>query len=112
MEEWHKKELSFQGTHKLSSYIKDELQIINKSMLDDFTSHITVAGATFFNKCWSTAVLFSRLLERERQFKNPGFTRILPHPLFLLLCRTPDTENYILANKKLSLVPQNEYVSL
>ena len=112
MEEWHKKELSFQGTHKLSSYIKDELQIINKSMLDDFTSHITVAGATFFNKCWSTAVLFSRLLEREHQFKNPGFTRILPHPLFLLLCRTPDTENYILANKKSLIVPQNEYVSL
>ena len=47
MEEWHEKELSFQGTHKLCLYIKDELQIINKSMLDDFTSHITVAGATF-----------------------------------------------------------------
>ena len=48
MEEWYKKELLFQGTQKFSSYIKDELQINNKSMLDDFTSHATVAGATFF----------------------------------------------------------------
>ena len=48
MEEWYKKELLFQGSQKFSSYIKDELQINNKSMLDDFTSHVTVAGATFF----------------------------------------------------------------
>ena len=50
MEEWYKKELLFQGTQKFSSYIKDELQINNKSMLDDFTSHATVAGATFFQQ--------------------------------------------------------------
>ena len=64
------------------------------------------------DKCWSTAVLFSRLLERERQFKNPGFTRILPHPLFLLLCDIPETDTYILATKKLLIVPKNEYESL
>ena len=105
MEEWYKKELLFQGTQKLSSYIKDELQINNKSMLDDFTSHVTVAGATFFNKCWSTAVLFSKLLAREYQFNNPSFIRIPPHPLFLLLCHTPGTDENILANKLSLIVP-------
>ena len=48
MGEWHKKELSNQGTKELRSNIKDELEIDNKSILDDFTSHITVAGANFF----------------------------------------------------------------
>ena len=112
MEQWHKQDFEFQGIHEFSSYIKNEMQIDNKSILDDFISHITIAGATFFDKCWSTAVLFSKLLEREHQYKNPGFTRILPHPLLLLLCCTLDTENYILANKKSLIVPQNEYVSL
>ena len=112
MEEWYKKELLFQGTQKFSSYIKDELQINNKSMLDDFTSHATVAGATFFNKCWSTAVLFSKLLEREYQFNDPSFIRILPHPLFLLVGHTPSTDEYILANKLSLIVPKNEYESL
>ena len=82
-------------------------------MLDGFTSHITIAGATFFlNKCWSIAVLFSKLLEREYQFNDPSFTRTLPHPLFLLLCYTPAIDKYIFANKLPLIVPQNEYVSL
>ena len=47
IEEWHKKELAFQGIQEFSSYIKNEMQIDNKSILDGFTSHITIAGATF-----------------------------------------------------------------
>ena len=48
MDEWHKKELLNQGTEELRSNIKDELEIDNKSILDDFTNHITAAGAIFF----------------------------------------------------------------
>ena len=47
MDEWHKKELSNQGTKELRSIIKDELEIDNKSILNDFTNHITVDGAIF-----------------------------------------------------------------
>ena len=47
MDEWHKKELSNQGTKELRSVIQNELKIDNKSILNDFTNHITVAGATF-----------------------------------------------------------------
>ena len=47
MDEWHKKELSNQGTEELRSVIQNELKIDNKSILNDFTNHITVVGATF-----------------------------------------------------------------
>ena len=47
MDEWHKRELAFQGIKEFSSYIKNEMQIDNKSKLDDFTSHIIIARATF-----------------------------------------------------------------
>ena len=99
MEQWHKQEFEFQGIHEFSSYIKNEMQIDNKSILDDFISHITIAGATFFNKCWSIAVLFSRFLEFERQSIDKNYTRILPYPLFLLFYNEPETDNYILATK-------------
>ena len=112
MEQWYKNELIFQGTHELSSYVKNKMQIDNKSLLDDFTSHLTVAGATFSNKCQSTGVLFSKLLDREYQVKDPSYTRILPHPLFLLLCDEPETDQYILATKLSLIVPQNEYERL
>ena len=48
MDGWKEKEFSNQGTEELRSIIKDELGFDNKSILDDFTNHITVAGATFF----------------------------------------------------------------
>ena len=112
MEEWHKKELTFQGIQEFSSYIKNEIQIDNKSILDDFTSHITIAGTTFFNKYWLTAVLFFRLLERERQSKDKNYTHILPHPLFLLFHNEPETDIYILATKQSLIVPQDEYACL
>ena len=47
MDKWHKKELLNQEIEELRSNIKDKLEIDNKSILDDFTNHITVAGATF-----------------------------------------------------------------
>ena len=47
MEGWNKKELLYQGTEEFRSIIKDEFEIENKSILDDFTDHATVAGATF-----------------------------------------------------------------
>ena len=47
MEGWNKKELLYQGTEDFRSIIKDELEIDNKSILNDFTNHATVAGATF-----------------------------------------------------------------
>ena len=47
MEGWNKKELLYQGTEELRAFIKDEFEIDNKSILDDFTNHTTVAGATF-----------------------------------------------------------------
>ena len=112
MDKWHKKELSNQGTKELRSIIKDELEIDNKSILDDFTNHITVAGAIFFNKCWSTEVLFSRLLEREYQETVPSYTHILPHPLFLLLSDIQETDTYILATTTPNYVPKIEYESL
>ena len=88
------------------------MQIDNKSILDDFTSHITVAGAFFSTKCCSTAVLFSRLLKRVHQSKDKNYTCILPHPLFLLLYNGPETDKYILATKQSLIVPQDEYVRL
>ena len=113
MEQWHKQEFEFQGIHEFSSYIKNEMQIDNKSILDDFISHITIAGATFFNnKCCSTAVLFSRLLEFERQSIDKNYTRILPHPLFLLFHNEPETDIYILATKQSLIVPINDYERL
>ena len=48
MDEWHQKELLNQGIEELRSNIKDGLEIVNESILDDFTNHITVNGATFF----------------------------------------------------------------
>ena len=63
MEQWLEKELQFQGIHQVSSYLKNEMKIDNKSILDDFTSHITIAGGTFlinvgqqrfyFPDCWN-----------------------------------------------------------
>ena len=47
MAEWHKKEFLNQGTKELRSVIQNELNIDNKSILNDLTNHITVAGATF-----------------------------------------------------------------
>ena len=109
MEQWLEKELQFQGIHQVSSYLKNEMKIDNKSILDDFASHITIAGGTFFNKCWSTAVLFSRLLERERQSTDKNYIRILPHPLFLLIFKKSETDRYILATKQSLIVPRDEY---
>ena len=106
MDEWHKRELAFQGIKEFSSYIENKMQIDNKSILDDFASHIPIARATFFfNKCWSTAILFSRLLERERQSKDKSYTRILPHPLFLLLYNEPEMDKYMLAAKQSLIFP-------
>ena len=48
MDKWHQKELLNQGTKELRYNIKEKLEIDNKSILNDFTNHITVAGATFF----------------------------------------------------------------
>ena len=39
------------ATHKLRFYIEGESHFNNKSLLEDFTGHISVAGATCFNKC-------------------------------------------------------------
>ena len=88
------------------------MQIDNKSILDDFISHITIAGAHFFIKCWLTAVLFSRLLEFERQSIDKNYTRILPHPLFLQFHNEPETDNYIIATKQSLNVPTDEYERL
>ena len=48
MEGWKEKEFSNQGTEQLRSIIKDALGFDDKSILDDFTNHMTVVGATFF----------------------------------------------------------------
>ena len=45
MEGWKEKEFSNQGTEQLRSMIKDELGFDDKSILDDFTNHMTVVGA-------------------------------------------------------------------
>ena len=97
MAEWHKKEFLNQGTEELRSVIQNELKIDNKSILNDFTNHVTVIGGTFFNQCWSTRIVFSRLLEREYQKTYPRYTHILPHPLFLLLLDIRESDTYILA---------------
>ena len=47
MEGWNKKELLYQGTKEFRSIIKNEFEIDNKSILNDFTNHATIAGATF-----------------------------------------------------------------
>ena len=48
MEGWKEKEFSKQGTEQLRSIIKDALGFDDKSLLDDFSNHMTVVGATFF----------------------------------------------------------------
>ena len=111
MEGWNKKELLYQGTEEFRSIIKDELEIDNKSILNDFTNHATVAGAIFFNSCWSIGIVFSRLLEREYLDKVHNYKRILSHPLYLLFSNSPETNTYNLATTSL-YVPQNEYQSL
>ena len=109
MDGWHKKEFLNQGTEELRSIIKDELEIDNKSILDDFTNHITVAGATFFNSYWPIGIVFSRLLDREYKDTVPSYTRILPHPLCLLFSHSPEIDTYNLATTSI-YVPKNEYV--
>ena len=52
------------------------------------------------------------MLERERQSKDKNYTRILPHPLFLLLYNKSETDKYILATKQSLNVPRDEYVCL
>lgn len=42
----------------------------------------------------------------------PNFTRILPHPLFLLLNAGLEPDIFTFANKQTLIVPQNEYVKL
>ena len=111
MEGWNKKELLYQGTEELRAFIKDEFEIDNKSILDDFTNHATVAGATFFNSCWSIGIVFSRLLAREYLDKVGSYHRILPHPLYLLFSHSPETNTYNLATTSL-YVPTNEYKRL
>ena len=98
MEGWNKKELLYQGTEEFRSIIKDEFEIDNKSILDDFINHAMVAGATFFNSCWSIGIVFSRLLAREYLDKVRSYHRILPHPLYLLFSHCPRTNTYNLAS--------------
>ena len=112
MEQWLEKEFQFQGIHQVSSYLKNEMKIDKKSILDDFTSHITISGSTFFNKCWSIAVLLSRLQERERLSIDKNYKRILPHPLCLLIINESGTDKYILATKQTLDVPKDEYKQL
>ena len=111
MEGWNKKELLYQGTKEFRSIIKDEFEIDNKSILDYFINHATVAGATFFNSCWSIGIVFSRLLAREYLDKDGSYHRILPHPLYLLFSHCPETNTYNLATTSL-YVPTNEYKRL
>ena len=111
MERWNKKELLYQGTEEFRAIILDELEIDNKSILDDFTNHATVAGSTFFNSCWSIGIVFSRLLAREYLDKVGSYHRILPHPLYLLFSHSPETNTYNLATTSL-YVPTNEYKRL
>ena len=111
MEGWHEQEFFNQGTKELKSIVKDELEIDNKSILDDFTNHITLAGATFFSSCWSIGIVFSRLLHREYQDPFPSYRRILPHPMCLLFSHRPETNTYNLATTSI-YVPKNEYESL
>ena len=82
MEEWYKKELLFQGSQKFSSYIKDELQINNKSMLDDFTSHATVAGATFFLTNVGQQPYFFRSYSKG----NTNLTILVLYAFYLIHC--------------------------
>ena len=101
MEGWNKKELLYQGTEELRAFIKDEFEFDNKSILDDFTNHATVAGANFINSCWSIGIVFSRLLAREYLDKVGSYHRILPHPLYLLFSHSPETNKYNLATMSL-----------
>ena len=57
-------------------------------------------------------MLFSRLLEFERQSIDKNYTRILPHPLFLLFHNEPETDTYILVTKQSLIVPTDEYERL
>ena len=88
------------------------MKIDKKYILDDFTSHIIIAGSTFFNKCWSIAVLLSRLQERERLSIDKNYKRILPHPLCLLIINESEMDKYILATKQTLDVPKDEYTQL
>ena len=105
MEGWKEKEFSNQGTEQLRSIIKDALGFDDKSILDDFTNHMTVVGATFFNKCWSTGIVFSRLVEREHHNIVPTYTPILPHPLCLLFSHNTKTDTYNLVTTTTMKVP-------
>ena len=107
-----RKELELQGIQQFSSLLMNKMRIENQSIVDDCIRHITIAGATFFNKCWSISVLLSRLLEFERQAMDKEHIRHLPHPLFLLLHNEPETYKYTLAVKKTINVPQDEYKRL
>ena len=112
MEGWKEKEFSNQGTEQLRSIIKDALGFDDKSILDDFTNHMTVVGATFFNKCWSTGIVFSRLVEREHHNIVTTYTPILPHPLCLLFSHNTETDTYNLVTTTTMYVPKKEYESL
>ena len=112
MEQWHEQKFAFQGIQEFSSHITNKMQIDNKSILDDFVSHITIAGATFFNKCWSIAVLFSQLLEFEQQSMDKNYIRHPHHPLLLLFHNEPETDIYIFVTKQSLNVPQDKYVRL
>ena len=112
MEQWLGKELELQGMQEFISILTNEMRIDNKSILDNCIRQITIVGATFFNKCWLTAILFSRLLEFEQQAMDNNYIRHLPHPLFLLLHNEPETYKYTLAVKQSIIVPKDEYIRL
>ena len=42
----------------------------------------------------------------------PNFTRIFPHPLFLLMNAVPEPDIFILTNAHSLILPQNEYMIL
>ena len=105
MEQWLEKDFQFQGIHQVSSYLKDEMKIDKQSILDDFTSHITIAGSTFFNKCWSIAVLLSQLQEREQLSIDKNYKRILPHPLCLLIIKKSETDKIYSRHKTIINCP-------
>ena len=112
MEQWLGKELELQGMQKFSSLLTNKMQIDKKSILDNCIRHITIVGATFFDKCWSTAILFSWLLEFEQQAMDKNYIRHLPHPLFLLLHSEPETYKYTLTVKQSINEPKDEYIRL
>ena len=58
MEQWHKQEFEFQGIHQFSSDIKNVIQIDNNSVIHDFISHISIAGATFLTNVGQQRLYF------------------------------------------------------